>query len=352
MTSARTAMVAWLEQRLTEILRAPPMWGSDESVEFQVLQLLEMRDAAQNPFAAQRQPRRVFDRYAEYLQERFPQRRAPGHSLAQGADLANLLRQFSNILATELPEENPFETHEVAVRLTFTDRRAPSANAVSSYIDGFRRAIRAVAKEASGAGRPSKGIATATDYALEDLQLRPQNGLEAQATVCLGPGHGQADFDARDRVRDGFAQLLAVADWAGHNEPVSSLQISHSSRIALQAQRLLPGSSSGVSRVELGGKLIGRPTPVLLMPSLKPRLLEAVKTGSKEEPFDLTDEIRAIDLDSSTILLGAKRTECSVPQELLEQVTEVGVRAHVTGSLVKPVGGKAFVIVEALTQAP
>ena len=75
------------------------MWGSDEAVEMQVLQLLEMRALALGPGHPAENPREVLDRYAAFLRERFPSM-APGplHRLAP-AELVGVLRQFCAVLA-------------------------------------------------------------------------------------------------------------------------------------------------------------------------------------------------------------------------------------------------------------
>ncbi|MCA2977693.1 MAG: hypothetical protein INH41_02370 [Myxococcaceae bacterium] len=347
MTTARQAMVAWVDRRIDDILRAPPMWGSDEAVELQVLQLLEMRDAAQNPTAANAQPRRVLERYAEFLRSRRPRKVGPAAVIAPGAELAPLLRAFADTLRAELQPENPFEIHDLAIRLTFSDHKRAAASAVSTYIDGLRRAVRAVAGKGS-AGRPARGIGQATDYALEDLELAPPNGAAGTATVCLGAARSQRDFEAEERVRDGFSKLIAVTEWAAHDTPLGALQLSDASRVALQAQRLLP--SAGIDQVELGGRLLARPSPVIFRASQRRRLLEVATSGATQEPFEREDEIRALDLDRGTISIGKQqRVECFAAPDLLELVTEVGVTAKIVGTLIKRIVGKPFVVVDSLT---
>lgn len=65
-------LVRWVDQRLAHILAAPPMCGSPEAVELQVLQLMEVRALALRPNQELKNPRGVFDAYLSYLSRRFP----------------------------------------------------------------------------------------------------------------------------------------------------------------------------------------------------------------------------------------------------------------------------------------
>lgn len=352
MTTLKESLAQWVDQRLDDVLREPRMWGaSAETVEFQVLQLLEIRDAATNPTFARKQPRRILESYGQFLRARFPGQRRPGCELVKGdfAELARMLRAFSAHVIAAFPAENPFETHELAVRLTFKDQLEPSAAAVGGYIDELRRAVRAVSRE--GSRRAPRAVEQATDYSLQDFQLVPRNGVPAQATVCLGSGSlAQEDFDSEHRVRDGFTRLLTIAEWAGTDANVSALPSSgreERTRIAIQARRLVP--SAGVERVEIGGRLLARSKPVVFQAAQDARFLEVIKEDSYEEPFEETHEIRAIDLDRSLIKIGRRlRLSCSLTPAQLRVVTEVGVHAKVKGTLVKPASGPRFVVVEDL----
>jgi hypothetical protein len=68
----RDTLAVWIDQRLDHILEAPPMWGSPEAVELQVLQLVQVRALAQRAPPALESPGRVFDAYLSYLSQRFP----------------------------------------------------------------------------------------------------------------------------------------------------------------------------------------------------------------------------------------------------------------------------------------
>jgi hypothetical protein len=94
-------MVEYIDGKLDAILRAPPMWGSDEAVELQVLQLLEMRALAIRPEVVKARRRPILDPYVGFLRRKFPE--APTMNLAalleQGGrrgELAAILGEFRN----------------------------------------------------------------------------------------------------------------------------------------------------------------------------------------------------------------------------------------------------------------
>jgi hypothetical protein len=68
----RNDMVRWIDERLSHMLEAPPMWGCPEAVELQALQLLEIRALAQDVSPELARRGGVLDAYLAYLRERFP----------------------------------------------------------------------------------------------------------------------------------------------------------------------------------------------------------------------------------------------------------------------------------------
>ncbi len=99
MTPTERRVLAFIDTRLESMLRAPAVWGSDESVELQVLQLLELRLVVMAPLPALKQDRRVQDAYEAYLLRIFPG--APPETLTsllagskRQAELSSLLDRF------------------------------------------------------------------------------------------------------------------------------------------------------------------------------------------------------------------------------------------------------------------
>ena len=63
-------LVAWVDERIRDMLRAPRMYGSDEVVEMQVLLLLEVRALATDPERSQAEPRRVLGAYVAHARKK------------------------------------------------------------------------------------------------------------------------------------------------------------------------------------------------------------------------------------------------------------------------------------------
>lgn len=350
MSGLGEAIPTWADARIDEILAAPRMWGSDEAVEMQVLQLLEMRALAIRPAQELANPRRVIDSYLAFLRQRFPNLpAAPLHQLAP-SELGSVLREFRTTLAQTILVENPFEHSELAIKLTFDVGRRPSTSAFTGYYEDFRRAARAAVRIGDkSVGRARKDIESATDFSLEDAIVTPPNGAPGAVLLRLGPGIGQKNWEADQRVRDALSTLMTLAEWASTEAAVSELRlddVQQRTRSAVQALRLLP--RRGIKTVAVGGKLVSRSKPVEILARHEKRFLEVVGAEATPEAFDESDEIRAIDLDRGLLVLGRPRVPCFVRPEILEQVVEVGVKARVVGERYRPLSGRAFVLADSV----
>ena len=62
----------WLDKRLKSLVERPEMWGDRESVELQVLQLLEVRALVSDATRDEDSLRQIQDGYIAFLNERFP----------------------------------------------------------------------------------------------------------------------------------------------------------------------------------------------------------------------------------------------------------------------------------------
>lgn len=355
MSSLRETIATWANQRIDEMISAPRMWGSLEAVEMQVLQLLEIRALALRPTQELENPRRVLDTYMAFLRERYPTR--PPDPLFRLVDhlgereFGDALGEFRAALARAILVENPFEHSELAIKLTFDVGRHPSTSAFTGYYEEFRRAARAAVRTPDKAtGRAKKDIESATDFRLEDAIVSPPNGAGGEVLLRLGPGAGQKNWEADDRVRDALSTIMTLAEWASTDSTVSDLRVDdveQRTRTAVQALRLLP--SRGIKTVALGGRFVARPKPVEIRSEHEKRFLEVVGAEATAESFDERDEIRAIDLDRGLLVLGkGARTRCFVSRELLGEVAAVGIQARVVGHRYRPLGGRAFVLAETI----
>lgn len=346
--------LAWIDARLDELLSAPPMWGSLEAVEMQALQLFDLRAHVLNPEQEAASPRRVLDTYMAWLRQRFPEAppaplfRLLGASDPRGDELGRTLTEFRAWLSSNLLEENPFEHSDVAIRLVFQESRAPVTSAFTGYYDAFRRAARAVARPEQRGARTPKGLWTATDFSLSDARVRQANGQPAEVLLCLGAGAASGESVGGSEVRDALTTLLTMAEWAASNTEMTDLpmdDVERRRRVAVQALRLLP--RRGIEHVSIGGKLVGRPRPVDLVASHAQRLHRVIGAGTVPEPFDLRDEVRAIDLDRGELVLGKQtRIRCYAEMDLLGEGVVIGAQARVVGKRYQPLGARPFVLVE------
>jgi hypothetical protein len=99
MTSLRDVLLRFIEERVNQILDTPQMWGADESVELQVLQLMEIRFLALNPSIGAERLRAIQDSYVRFVQAKFPDE--PPETLSsllqkhhRSEELVTLLREF------------------------------------------------------------------------------------------------------------------------------------------------------------------------------------------------------------------------------------------------------------------
>ncbi len=267
MSVHRMASLSWIDSRLDDLLGAPAMWGSPEAVEMQSLQLFDLRAHVVNPEQEATAPRRVFETYVAWLRRRFPHApsaplfRLLGDSDPHGTELSRLLGEFREWLSLNLPEENPFEHSDVAIRLVFHEKRAPVTSAFTGYYETFRRAARAVARPEQRGARAPKGLWAATDFALSDARVRQANGQPAEVLLCLGAGSSAAEAGGANEVRDALTTLVTMAEWAASSAGIAELpmdDLDRQRRVAVQALRLLP--RRGIEHVAIGGKLIARAT--------------------------------------------------------------------------------------------
>ena len=217
-------------------------------------------------------------------------------------------------------------------------------SALSGYYEKFRRATRSGARD-PGAGRARKKIEDATDFALDDIVYSPRNGVPGQVILKLGLQKEQANWLAEDRVRDTLTTFLTIGEWAAGKDAVSELRVDDAetrTRAAVQVRRLLPRGA--LKSVSFGGKLFSRTLSVTLRADHESRILKVVSELTPPEPFDMTDQIRAIDLDRGVLLLGKARIPCYLRPELLQAIAQVGIAARVVGQPYRPLKGPAFVL--------
>jgi hypothetical protein len=336
------------------MLMAPRAWGSDEAIEMQVLLLLQFRALTLRPDFDHGDPGSLVDDYMEYLTREYPKHpHRPLHQIVEadhlGFNMANELKKIIQTFTQSMLEENPFQHNDLAIRLVFETGRTPTTAAFTGYYEEFRRAARAVARRDKTVGRAPKGIEEATDFALSDVRMTPRNGAPAEALLLLGAGvpSESRDWVAEHAVRDAIVDLVTMGEWATSQAAVNALPVDdmeQRSRTTVQAMRIVP--RHGIVKAEIGGTLIGRTKPVEFRPEHERRFLAVLGSSAPFEVYDKTEEIRGIDLDRGLVIVNRKtRLLCYVRPEHLQEVTEVGIQAHVRGTLYRPLVGRPFVIV-------
>lgn len=357
MTGFPDKITHWADERLDALLAAPSMWGSDEAVEMQALLLLELRVLALRPAHSEADPRTVFDRYTRYLRNLYPsQQPAPLCELA-GERFAAELERFRCLLGSSIQPEDPYQHADLVLSLEFRDQAVPSTISLTSYCDGVRRAARAFARAKDKThGRVKREVEQLTDFRLDDIRVTRANGTPARATVLMERGvFDQENLFAETEVRDALQMIAETARWSDTDKGVSALNIDDTdlkTRAAVQTLRLLPRRD--VEAVSIGGRLTGAPEPFTLRTKHESRCVSILAEHSAPVAFDRSDEIRGIDLDRGTVILGKKdRLTCYISDlTLATEIREVGVRARVRGRKFAPALAPSFVLVDSIELLP
>lgn len=127
MTTTESRLLCFVDERLDHMLDAPQMWGASESVELQILQLLEMRVVIVEPSTDPPPWQSVQIDYERFITEHLPNARPATLSALLGnreGDLISLLRQFvaeqrvAHASADVLARRNADEIKKIEVMLT------------------------------------------------------------------------------------------------------------------------------------------------------------------------------------------------------------------------------------------
>ncbi len=345
MSALKDRIVAYVDDQLRAMFAAPEMWGSNESVELQALQLLQFRSFTIRPDLEEREPRTVLDAYHRFLREEFPT--APPHPLFCLVDEAGrqnefitLLRAFSARLSREMLPDNIFAEHDLVLRLWMHQSvSVPRASTLSSYYESVTRVLRAVSRRTGTRGRASRELEDAIDFSMPDVIVAAANGSPAHITLPLN----QAPSPQSQDVQRGLEQIVLVNEWAANpSAPVETLfkrlpDKDTPERVAALAMRLVPGQEESIQSVEMGGRLLGRLQPIVIQPRYAERMARVVRRSPTRQDFDKVGTVRAIDIDqrSMRIKADALSYKCFFEDhELFERAREaLGRRARVAGSL-------------------
>ena len=359
MGSLRETIVSHVDEQLHSMFATPGMWGSDESVELQALQLLQVRSVSIRPDFEKNNPGHVLDSFHRFLKTEFPG--APSHplfclveELHRQREFIPLLRKFCEQIQSEMDSSDALMEHDLVLRIWLREderTRMPRASILSTYYTSFKNVLRAVSRRTGTRGQSSHALEEAIDFVMPDVIVNPANGAPANILLPLE----QLPSAKVDDVRKGIEKLVTVNEWAA--EPGGSVESlmgrlgeDPPEKIAAQALRLMP--ENAVQAVELGGKLVGRLHPVVIRPQYAERMVKAVKHGSETQPFDRMGIIRAIDIDqrSMRIRVGRKSVKCWLEgDDLVKKALKAAEReVQIVGQLYKTSSDAEVVIVQSI----
>jgi hypothetical protein len=360
MSDLKDTVVTYVDEQLHAILMAPGMWGSPESVEFQFLQLLEFRSVTLRPELEKVNPRSVLEEYHRFLKEEFPG--APSYPLFRlvekydrKMEFVSLLKKFSEHLKQQMRPSDVMQSHDLILKLVLSKQiRVPRASVLSSYYDVFHRVLRAVSRRQGTRGLASHDVEEAIDFTLPEVIVNQANGAPASIILPLD----QPETAEADDVKRGLESLVAMNEWAAiPGSPVASFVNSLSEedhdrpeRIAVQALRLVPGEDLSIQQVELGGRLVGRATPIAIKPEFGERMVKVVRARRKGRKFDELGTIRAVDIDqrSMRIKAGSRTIKCWINEQVLlgRAKKALGQYARVVGTIYETPGSPAVIDVD------
>lgn len=141
------AAIAYIDRRLATIDRGPGTWGSPESLELQTLLLFEIRTFllrrrtyTKNPYEARFAFLRFIRGYIPDATAQMMAAQIPHDRVEE--ELPKLLGTFRDEVALRIPPEDPFETNELVLELTFAAR--PDGIVPFQYFIAFHLAIEIV----------------------------------------------------------------------------------------------------------------------------------------------------------------------------------------------------------------
>jgi len=355
-------IVSYADEQLAAIRRYPLMWGPPVAVELTYLQLLEVLLVALRPDLDEKNPRFIKDLYDGFLLRRFPDLGAGFLTTRYPDDVEALvaaLSEFESEVRQSVRPRNPYEEHDIAFRLRLRAGIArPSSTTMTSYLEVFRRILRATLKGPNRAGRSSLEVETLTDFELPSVDFTRANGAPATVTFPLAQRHDpqtKLDNEAERAVRDSIAHLTTVMEWVESSRPISDLaeeivDPQRRQRIAVEALRLVPRGE--VESVELGGRLVSRYRPVSLRATARPRLVELMGESVAPEAFSEAGRIHALDVDRASFRLhvGKQRHHCLLVEPLEDALGRwrVDSEVRVLGKRYAGVVGRPVVLVDSL----
>jgi hypothetical protein len=360
MSDPRAMIVDRIDHSLDLVSKVPKMWGSPESMELQVLLLLEMRAVATRESVMRGRPSGLRDAYDSFIRKSFND--APSMMLSSilqnmdhGPDLHVLLREFADDFDNWLPLDQPSETGDLVLDLEGSaDAKEIPFSVICKYFEHFQSGLHALAKSAAGGklrDRASLAI-RATAYAIPEITVVPRRGAGPVVRIQLTQPrteqtsiYGQPD-EYESSIQSAMQSAARVLRWADKRAPMGDAKaLSSTPRermdLAFQAMKMLP--PSGIASVRVGGRLLGVDGPVEMKPVHAGQLLSIIEEEQVPIPFAEIGLVRAVDLDQNWFRIRSEAvgTKCWT-KERKDLLDKAG--AALTSHIRVRALGKAFVV--------
>ncbi|MEZ4293900.1 MAG: hypothetical protein R3B70_02905 [Polyangiaceae bacterium] len=366
MSAVEDILLKFIDRRLEAMLRCPEMWGTDEAVELQVLQLLRIRALTLRPQSESKRPRATLDAYGCFLRRKFPKDGVANlaallEQRGEQNQLSAILAEFRAEMAQRVTPQNPFDEHDIVLVLSMRrDVQVPRASTVTSFYDRFHSVMRALTRERGTRGRGTRELEMAIDFAMPTIHVHEANGKPARVLIPLDQPAGARELSYEGNIRGAMSQLATITRWAVRpDEPVKTLQASlnddvNPRSLAAQALRLMPGEEAAIETVKIGGRLSGARDPMIMRPDIARRVVEVVREGQAPRAFEETGSLRAVDIDQGSMRLTVERGSKKVSiacwvedRDIISFAREMLARTvRVWGLEYQSPTGRSFVIVE------
>jgi hypothetical protein len=318
------------------------MWGSPESMELQVLMLLEMR--ASLPHSGEYDSG-LRESYGRFVAKSFPNSppRLLSHLLGDGErsdELPMMLEGFSKEFIKSHDSYDPRLEADLSLEIKIKPtHRVPPFMSICKYYENFHDAVRGMTRKiAKNRGWSSDTSTDATNYGIPDMTIVQPTRDEGPAVIMQLsqplPRTGQTSLFSStlsEAVHTAIADTGRLLQWssAGADKRALSANIAddeYRRDLAYYAQRLLPDEASGIASVRVGGRVLGADVVDLAASSAS----DLVKVMTQDLPptlFEMRGLVRAADKDQGFFRLrpeSGKSVKCWLTHhpEFMDRVVE------------------------------
>jgi hypothetical protein len=322
MSDPLAVIIDRIDDSISLLSKAPLMWGSPESMELQVLLLLELRAMAARPSVLfGRRESGLRAAYAAFVRKQIGDE---GANSLLSASLGNRAAERLHALLTEFSAQfdtwlsrDPMIGDDLVLEIEGAPGEPLPFSAVCRYYEHFQKGLQSLARQQGKAeGLAPLASARASEYATPSLSVSASpDGARVVRLTMSQPHHGQVGLldrlDESERVVRGAVGMAArVVRWAGegaHKDGASLIASTSAEReeTVFQAMKMLPGG--GIVSVRLGGRLLDG--EVELRPQHADPLMSAIEREHVAIDCDREGRVRALDLDQAWFRLRSREAD-------------------------------------------